>query len=79
MKTRLALILAIAATHSTAFAQSAPTGAPPPDAKALAAAPKAPTDAPEIGKDAEDGTIATVSAGGMQTTGNSRTLALTGS
>ena len=77
-------IFAFALTHAASAAAQdaappAPTGAPPADAKALAAGPKGPADAPVIGKPSPDGTTATLSAGGMQTTGNSRTLALTGS
>lgn len=66
---------------SNTFAQdapAAPTGAPPPEQKALAAGAKAPSDEPTIGAAASDGTTATMSAGGFLATGNSRTLALTG-
>lgn len=55
----------------------ADTGAPPPDAEALVAAPKDTAAAPEQEKKL-DGTTATVSAGGMSATGNSRQLAMTG-
>lgn len=51
--------------------------APPPDAKALVEAPKAPGDAPKIERPA-DGTTIGLSAGGMLTTGNARLLALSG-
>jgi hypothetical protein len=54
----------------------APTGAPPPEAKAAVAAPKASADAPKIAAPL-DGTNATISAGGMLATGNSRQLATT--
>ncbi len=79
---RLALstsILAAALVVSSALAQSAPpepTGAPPPEAKALVEAPKAPAEAPALAKPV-DGTSATVSAGGQFATGNSRTMAAT--
>ena len=56
-----------------------PMGTPPADAKALASGPKAPGDAPTIGASADDATTVAVSAGGLLATGNSRTLALTGS
>ena len=48
----------------------------PAEAKALAEAPKAPGDAPKNEKKV-DGTNASLSAGGLLTTGNSRLLALT--
>jgi putative salt-induced outer membrane protein len=54
-----------------------PTGAPPPDAKALVDAPKA-ADAPTVAKPV-DGMGATVSAGAQLVSGNSRLLAVTGS
>jgi putative salt-induced outer membrane protein YdiY len=79
---RSPLLLAVAA-HLTvlsvlgsAFAQSVPTGAPPPEAKALVAGPTKPGDAPKI-ESKTDGTSVTVSAGGQASTGNSRLLALT--
>ena len=62
---------------SAAFAQATPTGAPPADAKALVEAPKKGPDAPKIEKPL-DGTTASVSAGGVLTTGNSRLLAISG-
>jgi len=64
---------------SVASAQTPPsgaTGAPPADSKALVAAPKAPGDAPSFDKPT-DGTNASLSAGGLLTTGNARLLALT--
>ena len=54
----------------------ASTGAPPPDSKALVAAVKAPGDAPSFDKP-NDGTNASLSAGGLLTSGNARLLALT--
>ncbi len=51
-------------------------GAPPPDAEALVKAPTKPADAPAQ-QEVLDGTTASLSAGGMQTTGNSRQLAAT--
>lgn len=71
----LAAAAAFAATRD-ARAQGAPTGAPPPEAKALVAAPKAGTNEPEKDKPV-DLTQISLSAGGMLATGNSRTLALT--
>src|SRR5580704_8655981 len=59
---------------SLAQAQDVPTGAPPPDATALVAAPTDTTKAPDIAKPL-DGTNVTVSAGGQLATGNSRLLA----
>jgi hypothetical protein len=59
-----------------ASAQSAPTGAPPPDAKPLVEGPKKPTEAPKI-EDKADGTTATLSAGGQAATGNARLLTAT--
>ena len=51
-------------------------GTPPPEAQALVAAPAAPAEAPKT-EDKLDGTTASLSAGGMLVTGNSRQLALT--
>jgi putative salt-induced outer membrane protein len=53
-----------------------PTGAPPPEAKELVAAPKAGAEAPKA-EEKLDGTSVTLAAGGMLTTGNSRLLAAT--
>jgi putative salt-induced outer membrane protein len=71
------LVASGTAAAQTAPAPAAPTGAPPPDAKALATGPKGPADAPKVDKPTSDSTNVTVSAGGLLTTGNSRTLALT--
>ncbi|MFO0678851.1 MAG: DUF481 domain-containing protein [Polyangiaceae bacterium] len=71
-----ATLVASAFLPATALAQSAPTGAPPPEAKALVEAPKGPADAPKT-EEAKDSTNASVSAGGVLTSGNSRLLALT--
>lgn len=67
---------------TSAFAQGAPsdapadpTGAPPPDAKALVAAPSASDAAPDMKSDPVNTTTATVSAGGQWSTGNSQLLA----
>jgi putative salt-induced outer membrane protein len=57
---------------------AAPTGAPPPEAKALVAAPKEGASEPDLKKPL-DGTTVTASAGGLLTTGNARLLALTAS
>src|SRR4051812_9622068 len=51
-----------------------PRGAPPPDAKVLVEAPKAPGEEPKWERPI-DGTTASLSAGGLLTTGNSRLLA----
>ncbi|MET0592044.1 MAG: DUF481 domain-containing protein, partial [Polyangiaceae bacterium] len=59
-----------------AFAQTAPTGTPPPEAKSLVEGPKGPGDAPKI-ESKTDGTTVTLSAGGQAATGNSRLLAAT--
>ena len=55
----------------------ADTGAPPPDQKALVAAPTPVAAPPKIDSKANDSTTATVSAGGQLATGNSRLLAMT--
>jgi putative salt-induced outer membrane protein len=61
---------------TTASAADAPTpmGAPPPDAKAVVEAPKAPGEVPKMEKPL-DGTSVALSAGGLLSTGNSRLLA----
>jgi putative salt-induced outer membrane protein YdiY len=56
--------------------ESNPTGAPPPDAKAMVTGPKA-KDAPTFDDAHIDTTSATISAGGMQTAGNAKFLAAT--
>jgi putative salt-induced outer membrane protein len=53
----------------------APTGAPPPDAKALVGPVAAPADAPAPAKPPTDTTNLTLSAGGQLMTGNSQSLA----
>lgn len=80
VSTSTAAVLAALVSTSTAFAQSPPAigaAAPPPDAKALVAGPKGPSDAPAIVKPSSDETNAALSAGGLITTGNSKTTALT--
>src|SRR5438067_587913 len=67
----------VAAAAHAQDAPPAPTGAPPPDAKALVDAPKA-ADAPVIAEKL-DGTSVSLSAGGVLTSGNSRLLAMSGS
>ena len=64
-------------TATPAFAQQAPTGAPPPEAKTVVEAPKEGPEAPKIEKKV-DGTTVSVSAGGLLTTGNSRLFAVSG-
>jgi putative salt-induced outer membrane protein len=71
----IATLTASSAAHAQEPAV-APRGAPPPDAKAAVAAPKDVPDAPKIEKPVE-GTTATLSAGALLTTGNSRLLAAT--
>jgi hypothetical protein len=74
----LGLVASLVGVAGTASAQpAAPTGAPPPDATVLVAAPKA-ADAPSLAKPT-DGTTAALSAGGQLVSGNSRQLALTAS
>lgn len=72
------MFLAVSLFPASALAQqpSAPTGAPPPDAKALVEAPKEGAKEPEL-EDKVDGTTITLSSGGLLTTGNSRLLAAT--
>lgn len=67
-------ILALSAAPRSANAQD--MGTAPADAQALVAAPSAGASAPEK-ENKLDGTTASLSAGGMQTTGNSRQLAAT--
>lgn len=72
-------LLAALSSSVVALAQEEPpplTAAPPPDGKAIVEAPKA-ADAPKI-EQKLDGASASVSMGGMLTTGNSRLLALSG-
>jgi putative salt-induced outer membrane protein len=66
------------ALATPAFAQTTtdPTGAPPPDATALVAAPKDPLTVPDVKKPL-DGTSISLSAGGQYATGNTRLLAAT--
>jgi len=71
----LALATLTLATGALSQAPAAPTGAPPPEAKPVVEAPKAPPAPPTI-EDPLDGTTASVSMGGMLTTGNSRNVAL---
>ncbi len=66
------LVPAIASAQTTPVA---PTGAPPPDATALVTPAPAPLEAPALAT--IDATSASLSAGGLLTTGNSRLLALT--
>jgi putative salt-induced outer membrane protein len=72
-------VATIVAPTRVALAQTPPpdpSGAPPPDAKALVDQQKA-TDAPKVDKPV-DGTSATLSAGAQLASGNSRSLAITG-
>lgn len=72
----LAVSLGLLVALASASAQ-AQYVAPPPEAEALAAGPKGPGDAPTIEKPKNDSTSVTLSAGGLLTSGNSRTVALT--
>ncbi len=72
----LAPLVVVASYSTTALAQDAPTGAPPPEAKALVEAPKE-SEAPKIAQKV-DGTTVSLSAGGLLTTGNARLLAVSG-
>lgn len=67
------VLAGVASAQSTA-PNLAPTGAPPPDATALVAAPTAPGTVPTIDKPL-NGTTASLSAGGQLATGNSNLLA----
>jgi hypothetical protein len=60
-----------------ALAQSTLSGAPPPDEKAIVAAPTAPGAVPDEAKPPTDGTTGSLSAGGQWVTGNSNLLAMT--
>jgi putative salt-induced outer membrane protein YdiY len=71
-------LLAVATLVSgRAYAQD-PLGVPPPDAEKAAKGPDAPKDALKIEK-APEGMTASVSAGGLSSSGNSKMLAFTGS
>src|SRR6185312_6290647 len=75
MRSFIASSLVAALAFSTAVARADdPTGAPPPDAKALVAAPAATADVPVVDTPNDDTTVA-LSAGGQFVTGNSRLLA----
>src|SRR5437763_14022324 len=66
----------VVSSYAASSSAQGPTGAPPPEAKAIVEGPKG-TDEPKIEKKV-DGTSVSVSAGGLLTTGNSRLLALSG-
>lgn len=68
-------LAALTATRSV-LAADLPSGAPPPDAKALVEAPKAPGDVPKA-EASSDKTSGTLSAGAQGSTGNSRIFAAT--
>jgi putative salt-induced outer membrane protein len=75
--TLVAFVTAVSIVAAKAYAQEPapePTGAPPPEAKALVEAPKEGAEAPKEEKPL-DGTTVTLSAGGQLATGNSRLLA----
>ncbi len=78
MRTTFAAFVAVTLLPALAFAQPAATAdrAAAPEAKALVAAPKDVKDAPAVNK-RTDNTNASVSAGGMLSTGNTQTQALT--
>lgn len=60
------------------MARAQDLGAPPPDAEKIAAGPGAAREAPK-NTEAPEGVTASVSAGGLSSSGNSRLVALTGS
>jgi putative salt-induced outer membrane protein len=72
-----ALAFQVGLAGSKAFAQDE-LGVPPPDLEKVASGPSAPAPAPEV-KRAPEGVVATLSAGGLSSSGNSRMVALTGS
>ncbi len=79
---RTLLVVALAVVSlplggGVALAQSTLSGAPPPDEKAIVAAPTAPGSVPDEAKPTTDGTTASLSAGGQWVTGNSNLLAMT--
>ena len=78
MRTAFAAFVLVSSLPALALAQPAPTAdrAATPDAKALVAAPKDAHDAPSENK-RDYNTNASVSAGGMLSTGNTQTQALT--
>jgi putative salt-induced outer membrane protein YdiY len=71
------LAIGVLAVANVAEAQD-PLGTPPKDIDKAAAGPAAPTEAPKIEK-APEGVVASVSAGGLLSSGNSRLVAFTGS
>jgi hypothetical protein len=73
----IAVIASLPLGGGVALAQSTLTGAPPPDQKAVVAAPSAPGAVPDIAKPSTDGTSASLAAGGQWVTGNSSLLAMT--
>src|SRR4051812_42353540 len=80
---RLAAISALAlgplffTTNALAQQVATPTGAPPPEAKAIVEGPGKAPEAPKMEKKL-DGTTVSVSAGGLLTTGDSKLLAASG-
>lgn len=81
MRGALACLASLSVLGAASLAQAEeapppPTGAPPSEAKALVDAPKKPADAPEL-SERVDGTTASVSAGGLASTGNARVMAFT--
>jgi hypothetical protein len=73
----IAVIASLPLGGGVALAQSTLAGAPPPDEKAVVAAPAAPGAVPDIPKPVTDGTTASLAAGGQWVTGNSNLLAMT--
>ena len=70
------VVVAIACLAPVASAQD--LGAPPPEAEKVAAGPGPAPEAPKV-TTAPEGTTASLSAGGLSSTGNSRMVAVTGS
>jgi hypothetical protein len=75
--TAFVLVVGFPSVEGVALAQSTLSGGPPPDEKAMVAAPTAPGAVPADAKPATDGTTASLSAGGQWVTGNSNLLAAT--
>src|SRR5262245_50006410 len=78
LKRALAVGLALAVMEFASIAHAQSMGAPPADSDKVAKGPDAPREALKIEK-APEGVTASLSAGGLSSTGNSKLLAFTGS